>query len=73
MSAVGVAAVLCAPQPAVAQLFGGVSDEQEIELGREAATMMERDLQLLDDEEVNGYVVRLGGALAAVSGRPELT
>ncbi|MEO2195586.1 MAG: M48 family metallopeptidase, partial [bacterium] len=73
VSAVGVAAVLCAPQPAVAQLFGGVSDEQEIELGREAATMMERDLQLLDDEEVNGYVVRLGGARAAVSGRPELT
>lgn len=35
--------------------------------------MMERDLQLLDDEEVSGYVVRLGGALAAVSGRPELT
>jgi hypothetical protein len=28
--------------------------------------MMERDLQLLDDEEVSGYVVRLGGALAAV-------
>ncbi|MDE0828384.1 MAG: hypothetical protein OSB03_04220 [Vicinamibacterales bacterium] len=33
--------------PAAAQLFGGFSDEQEIELGREEAAMMEEDLQLL--------------------------
>ena len=33
---------LALPGPSSAQLFGGVSQEQEIELGREAAAMIER-------------------------------
>lgn len=70
--AVGLMALLVPPPPAAAQLFGGFSDEQEIELGREAAAMMEEDLQLLEDEEVSAYVTRLGNALASRSGRADL-
>lgn len=58
---------------APAQLFGGISEAQEIELGREAADMMEQDLRLLEDEEVGDYITRLGGGLTAASGRPGLT
>ena len=70
--AVGLLALWLPPPPAAAQLFGGFSDEQEIELGREAAAMMEEDLQLLQDEEVSGYVTRLGNELASRSGRADL-
>jgi hypothetical protein len=70
--AVGLLALWLPPPPAAAQLFGGFSDEQEIELGREAAAMMEEDLQLLQDEEVSGYVTRLGNELASNSGRADL-
>ena len=70
--AVGLLALWLPPSPAAAQLFGGFSDEQEIELGREAAAMMEEDLQLLQDEEVSAYVTRLGNELASRSGRADL-
>ena len=69
---VSLVLLILPPLPATAQLFGGVSDEQEIELGREAETMMEADLQLLEDDEVSAYMTRLGDELAALSGRPEL-
>ena len=65
--------LLALPLPVAAQLFGGISEAQEIELGREAATMIEADLQLLDDQRVGDYVSRLGQALVARSGRAELS
>ncbi len=65
--------VLVLPLPVAAQLFGGISEAQEIELGREAATMIEADLQLLDDQRVGDYVSRLGQALVARSGRADLS
>ena len=70
-----VAGLLCVatPAPVRAQLFGGISQEQEIELGREAASMIERDLRLLDDETVGDYIEGLGQALVSRSGRPDLT
>jgi beta-barrel assembly-enhancing protease len=70
--AVGLLALWLPPSPAAAQLFGGFSEEQEIELGREAAAMMEEDLQLLEDEQVSAYVTRLGNELASRSGRADL-
>ena len=68
-----VGLVLALPLPVAAQLFGGISEAQEIELGREAATMIEADLQLLDDQRVGDYVSRLGEALVARSGRADLS
>jgi hypothetical protein len=65
--------LLALPAPADAQLFGGISQEQEVELGREAATTMELDLQVLEDGAVSDYIDRLGQALAASSGRPDVT
>lgn len=58
--------------PLDAQLKGGVSQEQEVELGREAAALMEQDLRLLGDRTVNTYVARLGQALVSRSGRADL-
>jgi len=67
-----VVAFLALPTTAGAQLFGGVSREQEIELGREAATLMEQDLRLLEDQTVGDYINGLGQALVARSGRSDL-
>ena len=64
--------LLVLPAPVGAQLFGGVSEEQEIELGREAAAMMERDLRLLEDTAVSDYLDRLGQTLVSRSGRANL-
>ncbi len=67
-----VVALPALPTTAGAQLFGGVSQEQEIELGREAATLMEQDLRLLEDQTVGDYINGLGQALVARSGRSDL-
>ena len=65
--------LLALPAPVGAQLFGGVSQEQEIELGREAATLIERDVRLLGDPTVGDYIEGLGQAIVSRSGRPDLT
>jgi hypothetical protein len=44
--------------PASAQLFG-VSEEQEIELGREAAKKVESDSPILRNDEITSYVNRV--------------
>ena len=67
-----VVTLLVLPTTVAAQLFGGVSQEQEIELGREAATMIEQDLRLLEDQAVRTYIDGLGQALVARSGRSDL-
>ena len=67
-----VVTLLALPTTVAAQLFGGVSQEQEIELGREAATMIEQDLRLLEDQAVRDYIDGLGQALVARSGRSDL-
>ena len=68
-----VCLLLALPASSSAQLFGGVSQAQEIELGREAAMVVERDLQLLEDQAVGDYLDRLGQTLVSRSGRPDLT
>ena len=64
---------LLLPGQTEAQLLGSMSQEQEVELGREAAALIEEDLVLLDDAEVVAYINRLGQELVAGSGRPDLT
>ena len=44
-----------------------VSDEQEAELGRQSAAQVERELPLVADERVAGYVRVLGDSLARVA------
>ncbi len=56
-----------------AQLLGAFNEEEEIELGRRAADEMERDLRLLDDEEVTTYISELGQRLAERSQRSQIT
>lgn len=44
-----------------------VSDEQESELGRQSAAQVERELPLVDDPRVAGYIRVLGDSLARVA------
>ena len=72
-SLLGAGLLLALSAPVSAQLFGGISEEQEIELGGEAAMMIDRDLRLLEDQTVRDYIEGLGQALVSRSGRPDLT
>ena len=45
--------------------FNLFSPEQDVELGRQSAAQIAREAPLLRDEEVAGYVARLGAKLAA--------
>lgn len=59
--------------PAHSQLLGGLSEEEEVELGRAAADEMEKELELVTDEAVTAYVSELGQTLAQHSDRSHLT
>ena len=59
-------------QPAVAQLLGSLSEQEEISVGRQAAGEIEKDLTLLTDPVVTAYVSELGDALASRSERSGL-
>lgn len=59
------------PIPARAQLFG-LSEEQEIELGREAAAEVERTEPILKDAVVGAYVTGLGLHLVEYCGRRDI-
>ena len=74
VSAVAMSVLLLGiPAGAEAQLVGAISDEQEIEVGREAAAVIEEDLTLLKDKVVVDYVNRLGQSLVVRSARPDIT
>jgi predicted Zn-dependent protease len=49
-----------------------ISESQEIQIGRTAATAAETQLGLVDDSELQAYVQRLGVRLAQASERPDL-
>ncbi|MDE3000672.1 MAG: M48 family metallopeptidase [Gemmatimonadota bacterium] len=53
--------------------FNVLSTEQEIEIGREAAREIERDLKLYDDPVVTAYINRLGQMLSRYSRRSGVT
>lgn len=54
------------------QLFGSISEEDEIQVGREAAQQVERENPILRNQSVNRYVQTLGDRLARHSNRPNL-
>jgi predicted Zn-dependent protease len=54
--------VLAIPAQSDAQIFG-LSEKQEIELGREAAKKVETDLPILKDREITDYVDEVGQKL----------
>ena len=56
-----------------AQFLGGLSEADEIELGRLTAEEIEKDLELLEDDLVSVYISDLGTNLAMNSGRSQLT
>ena len=59
--------------PARAQLLGGLSEQEEVELGRAAVEEMEKELDLLTDATVTTYISELGLTLAQHSQRSQLT
>ena len=69
---IGVVGVALSARPAGAQLLGGLSEEEEIEVGREAAAEIEKGLTLLRDDLVTSYVTELGRRLATRSERSGL-
>lgn len=58
--------------PAAGQLLGSLSEEDEIEIGRQARTEIEKGLTLLTDEVVTSYISDLGEMLASRSDRRSL-
>ena len=51
---------LIAPAVAQAQLFGPLSEEGEVAVGRTAAANIEKGLELLSDDPVTSYISDLG-------------
>jgi predicted Zn-dependent protease len=68
-----VALAACARNPVTGNReFVLISEGQEISMGQEAAKEVEASIGLVDDAELQAYVRRVGGRLAAVSERPNL-
>jgi len=67
-----VVSVNTAPPVFASQLFGNLSPAQEVELGRQAAAEVERQVPIVNDRSVQAYVDRLGRRLAANSGRTDI-
>jgi predicted Zn-dependent protease len=69
----GVAAAGCAVNPATGERqLALISERQEVQMGRQAATEIEQTMAMVEDPELQAYVARLGQQLAAASERPEL-
>ncbi len=63
----------CATNPATGKKqLNFYSEAQEIQLGRDADREISAQMGLVDDPELQAYVQRLGGRLAALSERPNL-
>ena len=76
VTAAGVAFFLFALLPTTSGLaaqFFGLSERQEIELGRQAAAQVEQQQPILEDERVESYIDDLGQFLVEYSGRTNIT
>lgn len=63
----------CARNPVTGSLqLALISEQQEIQMGREAAAEVERSIGLVNDPALQSYVQDLGRRLAATSERPHL-
>ncbi len=73
LAAVLLCAVACSTNPATGKRqLALISEQQEIEMGRQADRDVVQSMGLYDDPEVQAYVARVGGELAARSERPGL-
>jgi predicted Zn-dependent protease len=71
--AVSLLVANCSTNPATGKpQLALVGEQQEIAMGREAATQAAQQIGLYDDPELQAYVSRLGKELAAQSERPNL-
>jgi predicted Zn-dependent protease len=69
----GTVVLACARNPVTGEReLALISEAQEIEMGRQAAQQTEQSLGLVQDEELQNYIQRIGAQLAADSERPEL-
>ena len=68
---VAVAPLATSARPASAQLFG-ISEQQEIQIGREVERQMAQQYGFVNDPQQTQYVTTLGLKLAHVSERPNL-
>ncbi|MCA9738196.1 MAG: M48 family metalloprotease [Gemmatimonadota bacterium] len=69
----GLAAAGCATNPATGDTqLSLISEEQEIQMGQQAAQQVETSIGLVEDPELQEYVSRIGQSLAAESERPDL-
>jgi predicted Zn-dependent protease len=67
------AAAACATNPATGERqLVLIPEQQEIQMGREASVQVRETLGLVDDEELQAYVERIGIRLATMSERPDL-
>lgn len=71
LAAAGALALFVPGSGPAAQLFG-LSERQEIELGREAAAQIEQQQPILEDRRVTSYVDELGQRLVEHSGRSNI-
>jgi predicted Zn-dependent protease len=72
--ALAVAAAGCATNPATGQhQFSLMSEEQEIDAGRQNDVQIRRDMGVYSDRALEEYVAGVGMRLAAVSERPNLS
>jgi predicted Zn-dependent protease len=63
----------CATNPVTGKpMLSLVSEQQEIEMGRQAAQEAEQSIGLVNDPALQAYVQKVGAELAASSERPEL-
>jgi len=71
--AIVVSTSACAMNPATGQsMLSMVSEDQEIDMGRQYMAEVEREQGLYDNPVLEAYVDSVGQALAAVSERPEI-
>lgn len=63
----------CAINPATGEReLALISEEQEIELGRQSSQQVEQSIGLVENDALESYVAQVGRTLAARSERPEL-
>ena len=68
-----VVSVACATNPVTGdRQLALISEAQELEIGRSAAAEVRASIGLVDDEELQRYVQRVGASLAKTSHRPAL-
>lgn len=71
-AALSVGLVACAANPGTGRSRRGMSEEDEIEQGRQAAAEVEQSMGFAGSAELNAYVARIGQRLAKHSSRSHL-